>query len=99
MFPTPIQQRPPAAQVAYKTLLPVALCCVGYVWLRLEALKAGYRLEALETALKSQQQEERRLDLELARLRHPAAIEARAISELGMRLPEPQQLTSFEGTQ
>jgi len=80
------------------TLMPVALCCVGYVWLRLEALKAGYRLDDLETSLKAQQREERRLDLWLASVRHPAVIEERAITELGMQLPEPEQLTVFEVT-
>ncbi len=81
------------------TMLPVALCCVGYVWLRMELLQTGYRLDELESSLREQQREERRLGLELTRLRHPAAIEARAVDELGMRLPEPEQLVVLEAAQ
>ena len=73
-------------------VLPVGLFGLAYVGLRLEVLRVGYRLDGLETQLERYQQEERLLALEHSALTRPAVIERRAMSELGMRVPESHQL-------
>ncbi len=77
----------------------VGLCGLGYLWLRLEVLRAGYRLHDLEAALEQRQQVERRVGVELSRHVRPQEIERRAIAELGMRVAEESQLISSQGVQ
>ena len=77
-------------------VVPVGLLLLGYVALRLEVLRVGYRLTGLELALEQRVQQERRLELERSRLTHPGLIERRAVTELGMRVPDSRQLLLLE---
>ena len=77
-------------------VLPVGLCGLAYVWLRLEVLRAGYRIHQLETVLEERLQTERRLDYDMSSLARPQVIERRAVAELGMQVPEQWQLVKVE---
>lgn len=77
-------------------VLPVGLFGLGYVGLRLEVLRVGYRLDRLETRLEQRQQAERLLGLEVSALTRPALIERRATTELGMQVPRRDQLLPLE---
>lgn len=65
-----------------------------FVWSRLQVLQLEYSISSLEGKLRSGQQETSRLRLEAASLRHPGRIELVAVSELGLRLPNPSQMIS-----
>ena len=77
-------------------VLPVGVCGLAYVWLRLEVLRVGYQIHDLETMLEQRLQTERRLDFEMSSRARPQVIEQRAIDELGMRVPERWQLVTAE---
>ena len=54
-------------------VVPVGLLLLGYVGLRLEVLRVGYRLTELEADLEVRVQSERQLDLERSRLTRPVS--------------------------
>lgn len=74
-------------------------CLVGYVWLHVELLRTGYRVDELERRLEAASDRERELRLEANYLARPQAIERRAAEELGMRAPELDQLIFEEELQ
>ena len=76
--------------------LPLALALLAYIWLNVEVLDSGYRIDAADRQLRTLEQEERRLKLEAAALAHPAALERRAADELGLAPPRPEQLLYLE---
>ena len=91
---THIPRRPPLLP----TLGFIALLLVlslFFVWSRLSVLQLEYGISSLEGKLRSGQQEMSRLRLEAASLRHPGRIEQVAVSELGLRLPNPSQIISI----
>ena len=57
----------------------------GNVWARSEVVGAGYRIDRMERELHEVIERERRLQLEVAFLSGPQAVERRATEELGMR--------------
>lgn len=79
--------------------VPVGLCALMYVWLHLQVLDTGYRIVRLEEELEQRQQLERDLELERAFLSSPARIEARASSELDLRVADVEQLVFAEELQ
>ena len=73
-------------------LLPAAAGLMGYVRLHFEVLSTGYEVERLEAHLRQRERRERQLTLEAAHLASPAAIERRAVAELGMRRPSVDEI-------
>lgn len=74
------------------TGLVIGVCLLGYVWLHVELLQTGYRVDALEGRLHQAERVERQLRLEAEYLTRPALVERRAIDELGMRAPTLDQV-------
>lgn len=79
-------------------LLPLGICALVYVWLHVEVLRVGYHIDRLETDLEESLGRERQLGLEAAFLESPSRVEERAIAELGMAAPTPEQLIFAEAT-
>jgi len=69
---------------------------LGYTWMHLALLDAGYRIVALEREARDLAQEERRLSLETAYLASPQRVESRAAKELGMQSPAIDQVVFWE---
>lgn len=81
-------------------VLGVVVCLggglLGYTWMHLEVLRAGYRIDALEKELRELERVERQLRLEAAYLASPPQIERRAAKELGLRRPALEQVIFWE---
>ena len=65
---------------------------VFHVWSRFKLVDLNLQISEASSLLKEAEQEQKRLDLEVASLRTPARIEAIAKGELGMALPTEQQV-------
>lgn len=63
-----------------------------FVWSRLQVVNLEYNISSLESRVRDLSQETKRLKLEAASLRNPVRIEQAAQSELGLRLPTPEQI-------
>ena len=70
----------------------LTLVSVFHVWSRVEVIDLNLRISDASRQLKEQQQENKRLNVEVASLKAPARIEALAKGELGMALPTDQQV-------
>lgn len=68
---------------------------LGYTWLHVETLRAGYQIEKLERQLSGLQERERQLRLEAAWREHPRQIGQRAQEELGMSVPSLAQMLFY----
>jgi cell division protein FtsL len=77
-------------------VLPLAAGLLFDIWVHLQVIRTGYRINELERVLDDMGQRERRLRLEASYLSSPLRIESRAISELGMIEPQPEQLIYVE---
>jgi cell division protein FtsL len=65
---------------------------IGYVWSNFERTQIGYDLSQLKKEEMRLREINRKLKLELALLKSPANLEARAIETLGLRQPKPEQI-------
>ena len=65
---------------------------VFHVWSRFKLIDLNLQISETSLQLKEAEQEQKRLKLEIASLRNPARIEAIAKGELGMALPNEQQV-------
>jgi len=65
---------------------------VFHVWSRFKLIDLNLQISDSSRLLKEAEQEQKRLKLEIASLRTPARIEAIAKGELGMALPNDQQV-------
>lgn len=76
--------------------LGLSACLVGsatgIVWIKVEQVLLSYRLDALRTAKGGLDELNRQLRVELATLRSFTRIEEKALGELGMARPSPQQV-------
>lgn len=88
-----ILRRPPLLPVLGFIALLLFLS-LFFVWSRLQVLQLEYGISSLEGKIRNGQQETSRLRLEAASLRHPGRIEQVAVSDLGLRLPNPSQMIS-----
>ena len=70
----------------------LTLVSVFHVWSRVEVIDLNLRIGEASRQMKEQQQENKRLRVEVASLKAPARIEALAKGELGMALPTDQQV-------
>lgn len=77
-------------------VLPIAAGLLIDIWIHLQVIQTGYRVNKLERSLEELAQQERRLRLEASYLSSPQRVEARAIEELGMIEPRPGQLIFVE---
>ena len=65
---------------------------VFHVWSRFKLVDLNLQISDSSRLLKEAEQEQKRLNLEVASLRTPARIETIAKNELGMALPSEQQV-------
>jgi cell division protein FtsL len=65
---------------------------VFHVWSRFKLVDLNLQISETSRLLKEAEQEQKRLNLEMASLRTPARIETIARNELGMALPSEQQV-------
>ncbi|MBI4610406.1 MAG: cell division protein FtsL [Candidatus Rokubacteria bacterium] len=70
----------------------LVVSALGVVGLRVQQVRLSYRLDALRAAKVETGELNRQLRIELATLRSPARIEAKALAELGMAPPAPHQI-------
>jgi cell division protein FtsL len=76
--------------------LGLSACLVGsatgIVWIEVEQVLLSYRLDALRAAKSELDELNRQLRVELATLRSFTRIDEKALGELGMAPPSPQQV-------
>jgi cell division protein FtsL len=65
---------------------------VFHVWSRFKLVDLNLQISETSRQLKEAEQEQKRLNIEVASLRTPARIETIAKNELGMALPSEQQV-------
>ncbi|MBU5614153.1 cell division protein FtsL [Geomonas azotofigens] len=70
----------------------LTLVSIFHVWSRVEVINLNLRIGEANKQFRDQQQENKRLKVEVASLKAPARIEALAKGELGMALPTDQQV-------
>jgi cell division protein FtsL len=87
-----------ARELALVLLVAVSLGggLLAYIWIHLQVLTAGYRIDELERELVELTRKERQLRLEAAYLASPSQIERRAVEELGMQPPALEQVVFWE---
>lgn len=91
-----IRERDRSRLRAMGVALGLSACLVGsalgVVGLRVQQVRLSYRLDALRAAKSEMEELNRQLRVELATLRTPGRIEAKALAELGMGPPAPDQV-------
>lgn len=70
----------------------LTLVSIFHVWSRVEVIDLNLKISEAARQFKDEQQENKRLKVEVASLKAPARIEALAKGELGMTLPTDQQV-------
>lgn len=70
----------------------LTMVSIFHVWSRVNVVNLNLQIAEVNRQFKEAQQEHNRLKLEAASLKTPARIEAVAKGELGMRLPQDQQV-------
>lgn len=65
---------------------------IGYVWSNFERTQIGYDVSQLKKEEMRLKEINRKLRLELALLRSPQNLESKAVNELGLRQPTPEQI-------
>jgi cell division protein FtsL len=68
----------------------------AYIWIHLQVLTTGYRIDELEREMIDLTRKERQLRLESAYLASPSQVERRATQELGMQPPALEQVVFWE---
>ncbi len=69
---------------------------LAYTWVHIEIMRTGYRIDDREKELHGLLEEERRLLLEAAYLKHPERIEERARRDLDMHEPTLAQTVFYQ---
>lgn len=67
-----------------------------FVWSRLQVTHLEYDISSLEGQVRVARQETRQLQVEAASLRSPERIERIARTDLGLRLPTPEQIVTVK---
>jgi len=65
---------------------------ISYVWSNFEKTQIGYDLSQLKKEEMRLQEINRKLRLELALLKSPQNLESKAVKDLGLRQPTPEQI-------
>ena len=76
----------------------LGVAAMGYTWLHLSTIGAGYRIDELDRGLDELQRLERHLELEVAYQSCPPRVAARARDELEMRPPVAEDLVFVEAS-
>lgn len=87
-----------ARELAFVMVVVVSLGggLLAYIWIHLQVLATGYRIDELEREMVDLSRKERQLRLEAAYLASPSQVERRAVGELGMRPPALEQVLFWE---
>lgn len=72
--------------------LLVLLAGVSHVWVNFKRTQTGYELSQLKREIAREEEYHRKLKLEIAYLKSPKHLEDKAVKELGLRHPSPQQV-------
>ncbi|PLX89665.1 MAG: cell division protein FtsL [Desulfuromonas sp.] len=70
----------------------VSLLSLLFVWSRIEAINLEYEIASLQTQIRAEEEEVKRLRLESTHLASNSRIEQLAREKLGLQLPAPGQL-------
>ena len=73
-------------------MILITIVSVFHVWSRFKLIDLNLQISESSRLLKEAEQEQKRLKLEAASLKTPARVETIAKGELGMALPNEQQL-------
>lgn len=89
----------PERSLMLNLLPPMALflTLVFHLWVRVELIETGYRIENLRQLAVNRDAEVRRLGSELAMLTTPRILSTRAKKELGMTLPTAVSVRKIPG--
>ena len=72
--------------------LLILLAGISHVWVNFKRTQTGYELSRLKREIAKAQEYNRKLKLEIAYLKSPKHLEGKAIKELGLRQPSPNQV-------
>lgn len=70
----------------------ITMVSVFHVWSRYKVIELNLQIGEANRVFRQEEQEQKKLKLEIASLKTPARIEALAKGELGMALPTDQQV-------
>lgn len=87
--------RPSLAPLLVAIVLMAVLSLV-FVWSRLQAINLEYDIARLETRLRAESEEIKRLKVEAVHLASHERIDMLARKELGLRIPEASQIVRIE---
>jgi cell division protein FtsL len=75
-----------------RTVLGLLVLVVAWEWEKVEVYNTGYAIEKLKDTKKQLEQEQRALQVELAKLTSPERIEQVAVTRLGLARPRYDQV-------
>jgi len=90
-----VLQRPRLTPV-FVAIVLVAVLSLLFVWSRLQAINLEYEISRLETQIRVETEDVKRLTLEVAHLGSHQRIEGLARQELHLRLPSPSQIIRID---
>jgi cell division protein FtsL len=90
-----VLQRPRLTPVFIAIIL-VAVLSLLFVWSRLQAINLEYEISRLETQIRTETEDVKRLTLEVAHLGSHQRIEGLARQELHLILPSPSQIIRID---
>ena len=70
----------------------VSLFSLLFVWSRIQAINFEYEISSLQSQIRSDQEDVKRLRLEVAHLASDSRIETLAREQLGLQMPAPGQV-------
>ena len=70
----------------------ILLAGVLYVWVSFKRTQTGYGLTQLKREITQLEEYHRKLKLEVAYLKSPEYLENKAVKELGLKRPVPEQI-------
>ena len=73
-------------------ILWILVSCFAYVWCQTQVLNLGYRLSEAHRQHAKLADENKKLHLEMARLRAPERLEQIALRQLGLKHPDKDQI-------
>jgi cell division protein FtsL len=79
-------------KVVIRTVLGILILVFAWEWEKVEVYSTGYAIEKLKDRKKQVEQEQRALQVELAKLTSPEHIEQVAVTRLGLTRPRYNQV-------
>ena len=90
-----VRRQPGARALLMAVAVWLAACLAGGAWVRLQTIQAGYEISAERRERARLLEDNRKLELELARLSALDRLEAIASGKLGMRFPHRAQMVKL----